>query len=69
MEKDRGLHLVLVQKLEVRDAKLMHHRISDVKPEDRLRKRKRDKRLEIELGRKDRALADQMMSFQNSYED
>ena len=41
MEKDRGLHLVLVQKLEVRDVKPMHQRVSDVKPEDRQRKRER----------------------------
>ena len=41
METDRDLHLVLVQKLEVRDVKPMHHRVSDVKPEDRQRKRER----------------------------
>ena len=70
MEKDRGLRLVPVQKLEVRDVKLMHHQISDVKREDQLMKREKDKRqrLEVELGRRDREIASQMMSFQNSYE-
>ena len=62
VERDRGLHLVLTQRSEVRDVKPKHRLVSDVKPKDRLMERKIDRRLGTDLGRKDRALAGRMMS-------
>ena len=54
--KDRGRRQAAVQKLEVRDMKLVHHQISGVKREDQLMIKEKDKRqiIEIELGRRHR---------------